>query len=193
MCVCVSSHTLSFPRLTHPNTPLLGYVRGNFVQWMMVFSPNHSLMRAVVSRVVAAVNAHEGEVLPSDVHRLTGPGAFSEALAVWSGYPRTVLWDGDDGVLHEAAADDDVPLPPRASSVRIYGTDFGPSLFAGVLPTWSVGGWLRSAVFKTSCAREIYVGSGDGGDNDDRGGSGGGGGGGGGGNKYWKTQGEVDF
>ncbi|MEI6873641.1 MAG: glycosyltransferase [Spirochaetota bacterium] len=50
---------------------------GLYVQWALVYAPGHPFLEAALDRAMANI---EGNLYPHDVHRMTGPTVYSEAI-----------------------------------------------------------------------------------------------------------------
>lgn len=51
---------------------------GMFVQWALIFAPEHPILKRVLELVIDNINSNP---YPYDVHRMTGPSVYSQAVS----------------------------------------------------------------------------------------------------------------
>jgi mannosyltransferase OCH1-like enzyme len=72
--------TRNLDELTRPDDEAIISHEGNpgiYVQWALIFAPGHPFLAATLDRVVANIETNR---FPYDVHKMTGPTAYSEAI-----------------------------------------------------------------------------------------------------------------
>jgi mannosyltransferase OCH1-like enzyme len=50
---------------------------GLFVQWALIFAPHHPFMQKTMNKIIQNIEENK---YPNDVHRMTGPTVYSEAI-----------------------------------------------------------------------------------------------------------------
>jgi len=75
-----SKVTRNLDELIQPDDTAIIAPEGNpgmYVQWALVYAPGHPFLEATLNKVMANI---EGNRFPHDVHKMTGPSAYSEAI-----------------------------------------------------------------------------------------------------------------
>lgn len=96
--------------ITAENNPEL------FVQWALIFNKEHPILQVTIELIV---NNIKNNKYPNDIHKMTGPSVFSEAI--------NLVHTNNNGrkVRHDLIDKDfDVTFKCDNSSYRIYGIDY---------------------------------------------------------------------
>jgi len=89
---------------------------GMFVQWALLFAPGHPILKSVIETVVANIHTNR---YPNDIHRMTGPTAFTTGIQKYHFAQFGTL------IQHKhITSDTDMTIYTRDSSFRIYGIDY---------------------------------------------------------------------
>jgi len=110
-------------------------VEGNpemYVQWALIFEKGHPMLKKTIDLIVDNIQKNR---YPNDIHKMTGPTVFTEAIrqvhASFVGVPALI-----HSSIHQHT-DTTMTCFETAMSFRIYGKDYG-RFFTFKYPGWDV-------------------------------------------------------
>lgn len=87
-----------------------------FVQWALIFNKDHPILKKIIDLVVENIKFNK---YPNDIHQMTGPTIFSEAINIIH-----MAYNGRRVRHHLIHKNFDMTFKCNYSSYRIYGIDY---------------------------------------------------------------------